>query len=146
MSFVLIQKGKRMWVGLEWQVVWTISNLFLSRSSNGSSTHSLRSRNRHSIRSLSSHWLSSIHLTNVESTDRVEPAAIILMGINIESYEHCLSDLNIKTLQTLCAKDVEYHLARVLSIKSFEHEFLHFPFTTSTYSRTLWQGSNYLSL
>ena len=73
-----------------------------------------------------------------ECTDVVEPAAVVLVCIDVEVNRQLFAYLNIEGGKTVNAKDVEHHLAGVLT-RNFQYKRLGLPFVarSATYSAAL---------
>lgn len=70
-----------------------------------------------------------IHLTDVESPDAVEPAALILVRIYVERDIHLLSHLNVEALQAVFSKYIEHHLLGI-GVVSLNDKTLNNPFSS----------------
>ena len=65
-------------------------------------------------------------MKDVEGTDVVEPAALILVGINIELDGDILTILNVELTNAVFAKNTEHHATRILA-GDFQHVILRHP-------------------
>ena len=54
-----------------------------------------------------------VNLANVIGADAVEPTAIVFTGIDVEEHLYFLTNLYVKTAQTVFAKDREYHFVGI---------------------------------
>ena len=52
---------------------------------------------------------------NVVGTNIVEPASIVLTSVNVKLHGNLFARLNVELFDTILTKDVEQHLARILS-------------------------------
>ena len=52
---------------------------------------------------------------NIESTDLVEPTAVVLVGVDIERYGDILTHLNVELLDAVLTKHTEQTLAGILT-------------------------------
>ena len=102
----------------------------------------------------SSTWLHTAHGTsygvrvdalNIPCTNAVEPAAIILMSIQIERNQKFLATLDVKLCDAVCTEHIEAKLLRILLV-SFDNIRLSLPLTSCRNAASFRQNGNHLSL
>lgn len=70
-------------------------------------------------------------MNNVESTDAVEPATLILMGVDVELNVQLITNIDIEVAQTILAEDIEDHSVGIVFM-SLQNKALDLPVISST--------------
>lgn len=89
--------------------------------------------------------LCRINLAHIESTDIVEPTAVVFMGIDVKRYQNLLANLYVETGKTVCSKDFKDHLLGILLVCLDDIAF-HFPFTSCRSTTAFRSFGNHFSL
>ena len=75
-------------------------------------------------------WGGRVYLSYVESSDAVEPTAVVFVSVNVKRYVHLLTYLYAEALKTVCTEDRENHLLRICVV-CLKNKVLSCPFATS---------------
>ena len=69
-----------------------------------------------------------VYLSYVESSDAVEPTAVVFVCVYVERHRYFLAYTYVEALQSVGTEYAEHHLAGILVVR-LDDELLHFPFT-----------------
>ena len=69
-----------------------------------------------------------VYLSYVESSDAVEPTAVVFVCVYVERHRYFLTYTYVEALQSVGTEYAEHHLTGILVVR-LDDELLHFPFT-----------------